>query len=86
MKLIHGLTPHAFGTLRALSGLKSIRYFSGDAAHELVGAGYAERDQDQLRVSKAGLKLLRRVYSANQVYFGASSTGPKGSGGRDARA
>jgi len=85
MKLIHGLTPHAFGTLRALSGLKSIRYFSGDAAHELVGAGYAERDQDQLRATKAGLKLLRQVYSAKQVYLRALPAGTKGVGGESAR-
>jgi hypothetical protein len=64
------LSPEARGTLAALRQRQRLRFFSPESADELIAAGFARKEQDDLAITQIGVKAAKRVYAKLETTSG----------------
>jgi hypothetical protein len=62
----HKLSPAASGTLVALRQRQRLKFFCPESAHELMLAGFAQKDGKDLTITQIGNRAAQGVYRQSE--------------------
>jgi hypothetical protein len=58
----HKLSPDSYGTLAALHHKRRLKFFSPECAEELISAGFAYKEDENLAITDVGVQAGKMVY------------------------